>query len=92
MIFPNLDFAFWLLINLLISSSNLLSSVIIEGSRHHNWMKIPNTELQNTLFIYPLDGPGSLSTPEKLTGSKNHHNWCKSIEIQLSTKHKLVFV
>jgi len=55
-------------------------------------MKIPYSELRNPLFIYPSDGPGSLSSPEKLTGSKNHHSWCKSLEIRLSTKRKLVFV
>ena len=48
--------------------------------------------LQNPLFIHPSDGLGFLSVGEKLTGAENYRTWKRSMEIGLSTKHKLAFV
>ncbi|KAJ8436270.1 hypothetical protein Cgig2_011542 [Carnegiea gigantea] len=56
-------------------------------NRNH---QIPCSELQNPLFIHPSDGPNSISVPEKLIGAKNYRSWRRSMEINLSTKRKLV--
>jgi len=62
------------------------------GERTPNQAQIAYTDLQNSLFIHPSDGPNSISVPDKLLGAKNYRSWHRSMEIQLSTKRKLVFV
>lgn len=44
---------------------------------------------QNPLFQHPSDGPCTLYMQEKITGSQNYRSWRRSVEIGLSTKHKL---
>jgi len=50
------------------------------------------TDLQNLLFIYPSEGPGSLAIQEKLLGASNYKSWRRNVEIGLGTKQKLEFV
>jgi len=49
-------------------------------------------DLQNPLFIHPSDEPSSLRVREKLTRAVNYRTWKQSMEIRLSTMHKLEFV
>jgi len=49
-------------------------------------------ELQNSMFLHPSEGPGSLAIQEKLIGAKNYRSWKRAVEIGLATKRKLGFV
>ncbi|XP_071686434.1 uncharacterized protein [Rutidosis leptorrhynchoides] len=49
-------------------------------------------DYQNSLFLHPSEGPGSLAVQEKLTGAQNYRSWRRSIEIALSTKRKIGFI
>lgn len=49
-------------------------------------------ELQNPLFLHPLEVSSSLNIEEKLVGASNYRTWCRSMEIDLATKRKPGFI
>jgi len=57
-----------------------------------NQHNIVMCDLQNSLFLHPYEGPGTLAIQEKLLGAKNCQSWRRSVEIALATKRKLGFV
>jgi len=49
-------------------------------------------KMQNSMFLHPLDGPGSLDLKIKLIGSNNYRTQRRAMEIALFPKRKLPFV
>ena len=59
----------------------------VERNRNNSFAK-----LRNPLFVYPLDGPGSLDLKIKLIKSSKFRSWKRCIEIALAMKRKLPFI